>query len=603
MNEKHIAILDFGSQYMHLITRRVRQLGVRSKIYPTDVQAADLKNAVGIILSGGPQSVNEQKMVYDPAIFDLDVPILGLCYGHQLMAVHYGGSVLEAHESEYGLATIHITDTSSILKGLGDQEKVWMSHWDSVSEVPEGFTVIAKSDDAEVSAMANDAAKRYGFQYHVEVHHTEHGMDMLRNFVLDICAVEPNWSMAQYIQELKVQLKKDVGDRKVFLLVSGGVDSSVAFALLEEVLGKDHVYGLHVDNGFMRKGESAMVKESLAEAGFDNLHVVDASEEFLKQVEGVSNPEEKRHIIGRYFLEVQRTVFSELGFNDEEWVLGQGTIYPDTIESGGTDAAETIKTHHNRIPEIVEMMKKGLVVEPLSELYKDEVRDLGRELGLAEGLVDRWPFPGPGLSIRVLATDGVSETIQNQEEIDHISMSILEGTELNGTVLPVKSVGVQGDQRSYQHPMLLHGDHELSWEQISEISTTLTNDIAEVNRVILHAAGCIDPMKGFLQKGYLTKDRLDILREADDVVTRFVRTNDLYAAIWQFPVILLPFSFYGGESIVLRPIESEEAMTVNFYPMDEFLLQKLADEVLAIEGVDAVFFDVTNKPPATIEWE
>ncbi|PIW36678.1 MAG: glutamine-hydrolyzing GMP synthase [Candidatus Kerfeldbacteria bacterium CG15_BIG_FIL_POST_REV_8_21_14_020_45_12] len=599
----HIAILDFGSQYMHLIARRVRQLGVRSVIYPTDVNAHDLHDAVGIILSGGPQSVNAQKLPYDPGIFDLPVPILGLCYGHQLMTHHYGGRVQEAHQSEYGEAIVHILDKGSLFSGLNDDEQVWMSHWDSVEEVPEGFRIIGNTDTAKVSAMANDELKRYGLQFHVEVQHTPNGMQMLKNFVLDICQATPNWSMEEYIAELKDELKKDVGNRKVFLFVSGGVDSSVAFAMLEEVFGRDRVYGLHVDNGFMRKGESMLVKEALAKAGFDNLQVVDASESFLKEVAKMVEPEDKRNAIGKHFLTVQKEVFAELGFNEHEWVLGQGTIYPDTIESGGTDASDTIKTHHNRIPEIVEMINKGLVVEPLSQLYKDEVRALGRELGLPDELVNRWPFPGPGLSIRCLCSDGSPEPADNESQVNEQIIELLEGTDLQGAVLPIRSVGVQGDQRSYQHPAILWGGADLAWEQLNNISTTLTNAIGDVNRVVLQVAGPVDPSHPKVVKGYLTEDRLDLLREVDAVVDAVVRERGVYDSIWQFPVILVPLSYNGGESIVLRPIESEEAMTVNFYPIDRSILTEIADKVMAINGVDAVFFDVTNKPPATIEWE
>ncbi len=603
MTGQHIAILDFGSQYMHLITRRVRQLGVRSKIYPTDVKAHDLKDAVGIILSGGPQSVNEQQLPYDPGIFDLDVPILGLCYGHQLMVHHYGGKVIEAHESEYGKAIVHVLDKSSLFKGLEDDEEVWMSHWDSVEEVPEGFSIIGNTDTAKVSGMANDELKRYGLQFHVEVHHTPRGMQMLRNFVLDICGAEPNWSMEEYIGELKRDLKDAVGNRKVFLFVSGGVDSSVAFAMLEEVLGKDRVYGLHVDNGFMRKNESAMVKELLAGAGFDDLQVVDASNSFLAEVKKMVEPEEKRNAIGRHFLTVQQEVFDELGFNEQEWVLGQGTIYPDTIESGGTDASDLIKTHHNRIPEIVEMIERGLVVEPLSELYKDEVRELGRQLGLAEELVNRWPFPGPGLSIRCLCATGKEKPVENADQINGQINQLLEQSGLQGAVLPVRSVGVQGDLRSYQHPAVLWGSRDLDWSSLNELSTAVTNGIGEVNRVVLQVAGPEDPAQAKVKQGYLTSDRLDLLREADAIVDEVVRDRGIYDEIWQFPVILIPLSYSGGESVVLRPIESEEAMTVNFYPLDRDILQEIADKIMALGGIDAVFFDITNKPPATIEWE
>ena len=601
MKHQHIAILDFGSQYMHLISRRIRQLGVLTKIYPSDVKASELKDISGVILSGGPNDVNEQSIAYDPAIFDLPVPVLGLCYGHQLMADFYGGEVKSGHESEYGLATITVKNKDSLFKGVNDTEQVWMSHWDSVASVPEGFEIIASSEDAAVSGMADTERNRYGLQFHVEVAHTKNGLQMLKNFVLDICNAEQNWSMEEYLQELRERIKEQVGDKKVFLLVSGGVDSSVAFALLEDILGKERVFGLHIDNGFMRKNESQMVHDALADAGFDDLRVIDASDRFLLATEGMTDPEVKRRKVGQIFLDAQKDVFTDLEFNPEEWLLGQGTIYPDTIESGGTKASQTIKTHHNRIPEIMEMIEQGRVIEPLAELYKDEVRALGRELGLPANLLERWPFPGPGLSIRALCSDGTSEDVSyaNEQLQERVANKGIEAA-----VMPVQSVGVQGDQRSYQHPAVLFGNDTISWEHLHELSVDITNGIAGINRVVYHVGGDVDFGQMKLKEGYLTRDRLDVLREAEAIMTEVVEKHDLYEHIWQFPVIIAPVTFgNGGESIILRPIESEEAMTVNFYEMEKTIVQELAQKIVALDGVDAVFYDVTNKPPATIEWE
>ncbi len=605
MNQKHIAILDFGSQYMHLISRRIRQMGVLTKIYPSDVPASELADAWGVILSGGPNDVNEQKIAYDPAIFDLPVPVLGLCYGHQLMAHHYGGAVKSGFESEYGLAEIEVHDDSSLFKGLQKNEPVWMSHWDSVAELPEGFHMTARTKAASISGMADDARRRYGLQFHVEVAHTTHGMAMLENFVFDICNAEKNWSMEQYLLELTEKIKQQVGERNVFLFVSGGVDSTVAFALLEKILGKERVYGLHVDNGFMRLNESALVKQSLAAAGFENLHVVEAQDDFLTAVAGVAEPEEKRNIIGRTFIDVQKKMIAELKFDPAQWMLGQGTIYPDTIESGGTKASDTIKTHHNRIPEIMEMIEQGGVIEPLNELYKDEVRELGAQLGIPAPLLNRWPFPGPGLSIRTLCNTEENVVVENEAEIDAQIAQIIEPAGISGRVLPVRSVGVQGDQRSYQHPALFFNAEKVTWEKLQELSVETTNVVKGVNRVVLHVAGGNPAVVPRLLQGTLTQDRLDKLREAEQVMTQHVAAAGLYNDIWQFPVILAPLSFTEDdtETIVLRPIESQEAMTVNFYPMSQQVLQDMAKELLAIEGIGAVLFDITNKPPATIEWE
>lgn len=612
MKRKHIAILDFGSQYMHLISRRVRQLGVLSKIYPTDVNAHELKDAWGIILSGGPDSITEEKLPYDPGIFKLGKPMLGFCYGHQLMAKVLGGEVASQHNREYGKAEMTVKGESPIFNGLSGEEQVWMSHWDAVVKVPEGFEIVGTTPECPVTAMANDETKIYGFQYHPEVHHTTSGMKMLENFVFDICGAEKNWSMEEYFEGLKKEIVDLVGKRNVFLLVSGGVDSSVAFALLEDILGKDRVFGLHVDTGFMRKNESALVKESLAAAGFDDLHVEDASDRFLMAVEGLTEPEEKRKKIGAIFLDVQKDVFTDMDFVQEDWLLGQGTIYPDTIEAGGTQASDVIKTHHNRVEEIVEMINEGRVVEPLSELYKDEVREIGRQLNLPDELVDRWPFPGPGLSIRCLCTDGKESAVEGRNaeelaEIDQIKKQIEEHVEragVTGEMLPLKSVGVQGDLRTYQHAVVIHNALDTEWAKLDNLAIRMVNNVQGVNRLVAHVAGDVDFSKMSLKEGYLTRDRLDILREADHIVFEQVQKHGLYDKIWQFPVILLPLTFTGkGETVVLRPIESQEAMTVNFYQMDKKILKEMADEIMKLDGVDAVFYDITNKPPATIEWE
>lgn len=605
---KHIAILDFGSQYMHLITRRIRQLGVRSQIYPMDVNAHELRNAWGIVLSGGPQSVVEQKFAYDPGIFKLGKPILGLCYGHQLMAHYLGGVVTPAHNREYGKAAVTILLTASpFTRGLRPQEQVWMSHWDSVTKVPKGFQVIAKTDDCPVAGMANEKMHFYGLQFHPEVHHTTHGMRLLKNFVFDICGAQKNWSMAQYLKELAHDVGQFVGDRRVFLLVSGGVDSTVAFALLEKILGKKRVYGLHIDNGFMRWEEAHRVGRALAAAGFDDLHVVDGRKDFLAAVRNVVDPEEKRKRIGKTFLVVQKRVFMELGFNSHEWLLGQGTIYPDTIESGGTQAADVIKTHHNRVDEILEMINQGKIIEPLSALYKDEVRALGRRLGLQDSILQRWPFPGPGLAIRCLCSDGKPRKVKNEKRINKQLQTLAAPQGFSAAVLPLWSVGVQGDQRSYQHPAMLFGRNAKEvagmWRELDRCSTSITNNVIGINRVVVAVGGNVQPQTMRVRKGYLTVRRLDLLRRADDVIARRTMRADIHKKIWQFPVILLPLSFGRGETIVLRPIESQEAMTVNFYRMDALLLHRMTQQLLRLHGINAVLYDITNKPPATIEWE
>ncbi|MFH2104629.1 MAG: glutamine-hydrolyzing GMP synthase [Parcubacteria group bacterium] len=599
---KHqIAILDFGSQYTHLIARRIRQLGVLAKIFMPDDDLSEIGEIKGLILSGGPQSVGDESSVkYNREIFALGVPILGLCYGQQLIAHHFGGEVKPGKTSEYSLANMSVINQSPLLAGLTDKEKVWMSHTDSVVKVPADFSILGKTDTCPVVAMANEKEKIYGLQFHPEVTHTEHGLKIIENFVLDICSCEKNWSMEQYWQELQESIKKQVGDNNVFLLVSGGVDSTICFALLEKILGKERVFGLHIDNGFMRLGESKWVKEALARAGFDDLTVIDASADFLAATEGVVDPEKKREIIGRVFLEVKDRVMAQQNMKTDDWVLAQGTIYPDTIESGATKHADKIKTHHNRVQEVLNLMKMNKLVEPLAELYKDEVREIGRQLDLPAELIERHPFPGPGLAIRTLCNGDVERVAGENKLESEIRAAV--GADYRASVLPVKSVGVQGDNRTYRHPVAFQG--ELNWSVLHDLSVETTNNFKEINRAV-YLVGPeninLDDIKS--SEGYLEKSRLDLLRQADDIVMQVVRTAGIYDDIWQFPVVLAPLGLAGGEAVILRPIESREAMTVNFYQMKEEILRGLAEKLLAVPGIDLVFYDITNKPPGTVEWE
>ncbi|NQV13480.1 MAG: glutamine-hydrolyzing GMP synthase [Parcubacteria group bacterium] len=599
---KHqIAILDFGSQYTHLIARRIRQLGVLAKIFMPDDDLSELGEIRGLILSGGPQTVGDEAAVkYNREIFALGVPILGFCYGHQLIAHHFGGEVKPGKTSEYSLANMSVINQSPLFAGLADEEKVWMSHTDSVVKAPTGFSILGKTDTCPVVAMADDEKKIYGLQFHPEVTHTEKGLKIIENFVLNICDCEQNWSMEQYWVELQENVKKQVGGNNVFLLVSGGVDSTVCFALLEKILGKERVFGLHIDNGFMRLGESQWVKEALARAGFDDLTVIDATDDFLAATKGVTDPEKKREIIGRTFLEVKDKVMAEQGMKADDWMLAQGTIYPDTIESGATKHADKIKTHHNRVQEVLDLMKMNKLVEPLAELYKDEVREIGEKLELPAELLERHPFPGPGLAIRTLCSSRVEKVDDENKLEEKIRAAI--GSEYQASVLPVKSVGVQGDNRTYRHPVAFRG--ALDWSVLHDLSVETTNNFKEVNRAV-YLVGPedinLDDIKS--SEGYLDKVRLDLLRQADSIVMEEIRAAGIYDDIWQFPVVLVPLGLAGGEAVILRPIESQEAMTVNFYQMKEAVLRGLTEKLLAVPGIDLVFYDITNKPPGTVEWE
>ncbi len=605
-----IAVLDFGGQYAHLIANRVRRLGVYSEILDGATSAKALSSFKGIILSGGPQSVYEKDAIKcDPDILKLGVPLLGICYGHQLLAHIQGARVEQGKIKEYGQAELAVHKKAGIFRGLLDRETVWMSHGDTVAELPEGahrsYEKIGSTADCEFAAIADLKRNFYGIQFHLEVTHTLSGQKMLESFV-EICGCAREWKIENYLQKELQAIQKKVGDKKVFMMVSGGVDSTVAFALLEKALGPERVYGLFVDTGFLRLNEKEEVSDTLRLLGFNNLHVRDCRGKYFAALKEVYDPEQKRKIIGELFLKIQAEVVEELGLNPAEWLLGQGTIYPDTIETGGTRHAAKIKTHHNRVPQVEELMAKGLVIEPLAQLYKDEVRLLGKKLGLPEKIIWRHPFPGPGLAVRCLCVKEESWP-KNHEKLDTEINKILSQHKLSAKLLPIQSVGVQGDFRTYRHPLAVFGKADFGL--LEKLSTQLTNQFQEINRVVLMLSPAHMQSAAVqsiaVKKSYLTPQRIQLLQKADAVVSRFMGEHDLEREIWQFPTVLLPVHINQNPSevLVLRPVRSEEAMTANFYKMDPALLQKLVAGLQKVEGISAIFYDVTNKPPATIEWE
>lgn len=613
-----IYILDFGSQYTHLIARRIRQLNVYSEIKLPTVSIDEIKDAKGIILSGGPASVYDKTAVrYNPEIFKLNVPILGLCYGQQLMAQALGGKVSPGEVKEYGFAEMEIEKEnkagqkskknnnykktkSRLFSGLKDKEIVWMSHGDYVSKLPKGFEAIGSTKDCKAAAFENKKEKRFGLQFHPEVTHTPNGMKIIENFV-KICKAKKNWTMHNYLKQATEEIKQKVGKRNVFMLISGGVDSTVAFALLNKALGTKRVYGLNIDNGFLRLNEAEWIVKKMKGLGYNNFHQVDAGYEFLDAVREITDPEQKRKVIGKRFIDVQRKVLQSLKLNHDDWLLGQGTIYPDTIETQGTKHADLIKTHHNRVEIIQQMIKEGKVIEPLSQLYKDEVRELGKELKLPDELIWRQPFPGPGLAVRVLCAKKASP-IKNINKVNKTLNAIGRFHEVTGFVVPIKSVGVQGDNRTYRHPAVVIGNS--SWDTLFKASGDFTNKIREINRAIfLLYPAKIDAKKIKIKETYLTKQRLDLLRKVTDIVDKTVKQKRVGRRIWQFPVVLAPISLRGGESIILRPVYSKEAMTAEFAKIPWPVVKLIVKKLMKIRGIDAVFYDVTNKPPATIEWE
>lgn len=609
-----IAVIDFGGQYAHLIASKIRRLGAYSEILlPDDFLNKNRDHFYkGIILSGGPSSVYEKDSpTIDLEILKLNVPILGICYGHQFLMHKMGGRVAPAKNREYGKALLNLEKDSVLLQNIKNETTVWMSHGDEVIELPDGFLCVASTEDCKYAVVENKEKKIYGLQFHPEVSHTEEGNAILKNFI-KICGLEGSWDLKQYLEHLLQHLKKTLKNKKVFFLVSGGVDSTVAFTILGKVLDKHHLYGMLVDTGFLRYKEADRIYNSLKNIDIE-LHIEDASEVYYKKLKNIYDPEEKRNIIGNLFVDVQQNVLKNLSLNADEWLLGQGTIYPDTIESGSTKFSHTIKTHHNRVEIIQNMLEKGLIVEPLKDLYKDEVREIGRLLSLPDDIIYQHPFPGPGLAVRCLCNDNHKEDVKNiTEELSIEFQNILNKNDLKIYQLPIKSVGVQGDQRSYAHPAVIVPENyevfykNFEWEIFLDLARKIPNQIKTINRVILYL-----PKKNqkFLdiqlkEKAFLEPERIQILQIIDEIVNRFTKSKNIYYDIWQNPVVLLPLINQNNkESIVLRPVCSTDAMTASIYEMKKDYLIELSEEIYKTNLISYLFYDLTTKPPGTIEWE
>ncbi|MBE22935.1 MAG: glutamine-hydrolyzing GMP synthase [Gemmatimonadetes bacterium] len=601
-----IAIIDFGGQYAHLIATKVRRQGVFAEILQPEDPIEAFRGYKGIIISGSPSLASHgEDADYNKDIYDLDIPILGFCFGHQEIAQHYGGKVIHGGR-EWGYSELQTQQSHPLFSGLSSRETVWMSHFDSVAEIGPDFQEIGVTltPDGEAehryAAIASDTLQRYGFQFHPEVDSTENGHKMIANFLYEICGCTSSWSMDGFIEQKEADIRKQVAGKSVFLLASGGVDSTVAAVLIGRAIGPDRLHLLHVDNGLMRKQESSNVLKLFEKLGLGtNLHFVDASERFLSALSGIVDPEAKRRIIGDTFIEVFEDQAEKIGI--EEHLLGQGTIYPDTIESGGTKRADTIKTHHNRVPAIEKMIGQGKVIEPLVELYKTEVRELGELLGIPREALDRHPFPGPGLGVRLLCSSGDASTI----DLPSIQTSVSEiSTQLgvSGMVLPIRSVGVKADLRAYEYPVLVSG--YLPWDSLIKVVSSLTAEVENINRCIWNLSDEIPEVARPLSTT-ATRKRLDILREADFIVMEILKSHDLYHEIWQCPTVLLPIELDGrtGEMVIVRPIMSARGMTAVPVNLSKDVLVELRTRILALSGVSSLALDITSKPPATIEWE
>ncbi|HOW54325.1 MAG TPA: glutamine-hydrolyzing GMP synthase [Syntrophorhabdaceae bacterium] len=507
-----VLILDFGSQYTQLIARKVRELGVYCEIYPHDLDLKTVRSMKprGIILSGGPSSINQENApLCDRAVFDLGAPVLGICYGLQLTAHLFHGRVEKSPKREYGKAHIYIEKKDRFLEGVRDGDIVWMSHQDKVLAMPEGFITLARSDNSPHAAIRNEKGTIYGVQFHPEVHHTPKGKRILKNFLFGICKLKGLFSPRSFVEIATQRIREEVGKEKVVCALSGGVDSTVVAALIHRAIGKN-LRCVFVNNGVLRKNEAEEVISAYKNALHLNLKYVNAEDTFLKALKGVKDPERKRKIIGRLFIKIFEEEAGNIG---NVRYLAQGTLYPDVIESVSSKGpSATIKSHHN-VGGLPKRMKMALI-EPLRELFKDEVRIVGRELGVPENIVSRQPFPGPGLAIRII--------------------------------------------------------------------------------------------------GDITKERLDVLKEADSIIREEVEHNPAFKHIWQSFAILIPVKTVGvmgdertyANVIALRVVESEDAMTADWARLPHATLDAVARRIInEVPGVNRVVYDISSKPPSTIEWE
>ncbi len=612
-----IAILDCGGQYTKVIDRRVRELSVHSEILPLDTAPADLARFDAIILSGGPESVySESAPTYPRELPELGKPILGICYGMQLLASHFGGTVVRSGVAEYGVEDITVEPASRLFTGLEPVQRVLMSHGDSVSDLPDGFRVTARSGNA-IAAIEDEARRIYGVQFHPEVDLTENGRRILENFITQVAGLERNYLLGDRIDAAVESIRAQVGDRPVFALVSGGVDSAVTAALLLKALPAEQVYALHVDTGFMRKDESHAVVSELRELGLANLRHVNASERFfhtalntadgsvLGPLTALFDPEAKRELVGTMFMEVLREELDAMQLDFETAIFAQGTLRPDLIESGNPDVSNTahsIKTHHNDVAVVRRAREQGRVVETNADWHKDEVRQVARELGLSEAIAGRQPFPGPGLVLRVVTWDGDEDVPAG---LDARVAAALTGLEFAAVrTLPFKTVGVQGDLRSYRFLTLIEtGD--LEQPALNRAGQTIAGGFAEINRVAV-VLGTREHMAGYQpRRSTIDEEQVRLLQEVDAEAREVLA--DLPSS--QLFCLLLPLGSGPGRfTVALRSIITNDYMTGRHahlgadLPVDR--LRAWADAVLTrFPEVDAVIYDITGKPPGTVEWQ
>ncbi|GMT15158.1 hypothetical protein PFISCL1PPCAC_6455 [Pristionchus fissidentatus] len=674
---ERIAILDFGAQYGKIIDRRVREHRVLSDMFPLQTTADEIMqkgNFKGIIISGGPNSVWKEGAPHvDDSIFDCGLPVLGICYGFQLLNKHFGGGVTRESLRADGQSEVEIDPSCPLFDSLATTEKLLLTHGDSVSDttVAPGFKVVARSR-AHVAGISNDDRKLYGVQFHPEVDLSVNGAKIFDNFLYKVCGCTGDYSMESREEACIAEIRSIVGEKqKVLVMVSGGVDSTVCAALLHRALGAERVTAVHIDNGFMRFHESAAVVESLNAINL-KVHHFKCAEQFYKgKVNGrngdgqtldqTTEPEAKRQIIGNTFIHVKDDVMEELKLDADQYFLAQGTLRPDLIESASALAsghADTIKTHHNDTALVRELRDKGRVVEPLRDFHKDEVRQLGRDLGLPEEIVERQPFPGPGLAIRILAAEGpymcddfpstqirLSQIVRlnqkakdaEEEEARVSILPLLHGfdlatvipaeCELTATLLPIKSVGVQGDSRSYSYVAAISSDYEpIPWKGLEKLAGLIPTLLHKINRVTFVFGGSVHSRVTDLTTTHLNAETVEKIQKADKAATDTLfrhHADDApdarhlpHVNIQQMPVVMLPVHFdrINGETSVkhsfcLRPFMTSDFMTgtaaLPGRDIPEEMVHKMVDRIRTAnpEGTSRVLIDLTSKPPGTTEWE
>jgi GMP synthase (glutamine-hydrolysing) len=618
MKVETIAILDCGGQYTKVIDRKVREMSVRSEIFSVNVSAETLQDFQGIILSGGPASVwSEQALKYDLKIFELKIPVLGICYGMQLINQHFGGVVIPGHTTEYGEMAITIDTECPLFLGLESKQQVLMSHGDSVTELAKGFKVAATSGDV-YAAIYDPERKIYGVQFHPEVDLTVNGKQIMENFLMKVCGLTGNYRLDDRIQIAIEKIREKVKDEKILVLVSGGVDSAVSAALLVKALNPDNVYAIHIDHGMMRKNESDIVCENLKEQGLKHLIRENAEETFFNSVIEVGgqkigpltklvDPEVKRNLIGEVFIQVVRKTAESLQLDFDKTFWAQGTLRPDLIESGNPDVsshAHKIKTHHNDVDVIRKAREKGLVVETNWDWHKDEVRQVARALGIEESIASRQPFPGPGLAVRIMCNDGTNQvTIEQRQKYNQLIQKV--GSGYFGQVVPIKTVGVQGDCRSYRYLSVVSGrGMDLEWDKLYQIGKTLPNQVDFINRVayVLNKTKLDGDIQTYPM--YINHQEAELLREVDDLVVKKLN----FKPISQVFAVLLPIGITKKRSVAIRTIITNDFMTGRPAFIGGDITKELVAELVAeiekgLPEIDLILYDVTSKPPATVEWQ